>query len=159
MCETKYGKFCSILNIFRNASRFIYFLFIFFLGKVISSFTENKLLWPFISARLQGWNLGWSYRKVCTRADNVSVSENPSNQWWFYTCGFFVLFMWFWFSCMTMVLISQAALCRQPLTPETVAAGVRRAMCRWKGEVSQNSLKVQRPGCKHSYLRRIQIVL
>lgn len=150
MCETKYGKFCSTLNMFRNASRKV----LFFWAKVISSLAEFIFLWPFIVClKFQGWNVSWSYRKVCTRADSASVSEDPSNHWWFHNCGFFVLFMYFWISCMMMVLISQDAACRQPLIPEMVAAGVRRAVCRWKGQAAQNSLQVQRPSCKHSYLK------
>lgn len=139
MCETKDGKFCSILNTFRNASRKV----LFFWAKAISSLAELIFLWPFIvSLKFQGWNVSWSYRKVCTRADSASVSEDPSNHWWFHICGFFVLFMYFWISCMMMVLISQAAACRQPLILEMVAAGVRRAdgkvklhkiACRFRG--------------------------
>lgn len=151
ICETKHRKFCIIFNMFRNASRKFFF---FFWAKVISSLAEDILLWPFIvSAKIQGWNLIWSYRKVCTRAESASVSEDPSNHPWLHICRFFVLFMYFWISYTIMVLMSQAAACRQPLTPETAAAGARRAACRWKGQAAQNSLQVQRPGCRHSYLR------
>lgn len=139
---------------FLTCSKMLPEKFYFFWARVISSLAEEILLWPFIaSTKFQGWNLSWSYRKVRARADSASASEDPSNQWWFHICGFFVLCMYFWISCTTMVLISQAAVCRQPLTPETAAAGVRRTACRWKGQAAQNSLQVQRPGCKHSYLR------
>lgn len=60
---------------------------------------------------------------------------------------------------MMTILVLQAAACRQPLTPETTAAGVRKFVHRWKGQIAQNSLQVQKPAWSTLSLEQTQITL